>query len=364
MTTIDELQAALRRAPVMGHLHPLGRLFLPLNTRIVTDAEMVALEMDALEGQEVRPIFIATPNARYSHRFLTCHLPEHPPIAAINAVLPIALPLARTLLTSHTVAGRITADAISHHYQTVILLLVDGLSYADVRHWTEKVEPCFIDGVSITFARTENEKIRTDVGFPAIISEPSIARRLLNCGLRHSLGFSYWQRDNIVTNTLFRGMALRRVSGIVETVDLLAERTSLDGLYIQIVREGTDGLAHSRREVTSGEVATTVAAIRHDLHTLATLLAERKLRGAVYLVADHGILWKREHNLIDQFQPDSRPRYTSSSPAPSENSTQIGAFHLYNYPYLGKKIRANDSGVHGGLSYWESFVPFVRVEVN
>ena len=45
-------------------------------------------------------------------------------------------------------------------------------------------------------------------------------------------------------------------------------------------------------------------------------------------------------------------------------SLQKSCYYLYHYPYLGSRIRANDSGVHGGLSYWESIVPFVRAEVN
>ena len=38
-------------------------------------------------------------------------------------------------------------------------------------------------------------------------------------------------------------------------------------------------------------------------------------------------------------------------------------YYLFRYPYLGAAIRSNDSGVHGGLSYQESIVPFAKFKV-
>jgi len=35
-----------------------------------------------------------------------------------------------------------------------------------------------------------------------------------------------------------------------------------------------------------------------------------------------------------------------------------------NYPKLRRELRIDDQGVHGGISFQESIVPFVTVEVN
>jgi hypothetical protein len=141
-------------------------------------------------------------------------------------------------------------------------------------------------------------------------------------------------------------------------------------MYVQLVREGLDGLAHSRREVTQAEVEGTVNAIHQDYHRLIEVVATAGLPGAVYLVADHGILWKAQHPELQRIEilRSDHPRYQIGGSVPPEYGVDIPvgeqAYNLYRYPYLGAAIRANDSGVHGGLSYWESLVPFVRVEVN
>jgi hypothetical protein len=161
---------------------------------------------------------------------------------------------------------------------------------------------------------------------------------------------------------------LEKVNELADSFDKI-KKLDLNGLYIQMVREGLDGLAHSRREVSQPEIKATVNAIHQDFRYLIELLAEKKVHGAIYLIADHGLLWKNRHQWqVIENSGSSHPRYTTSQPGASEFtvefSTEQQKFYLWQYPYLGKQIRANDSGVHGGLSYWESVVPFIRVEVN
>jgi hypothetical protein len=40
------------------------------------------------------------------------------------------------------------------------------------------------------------------------------------------------------------------------------------------------------------------------------------------------------------------------------------AFTLLNYPYLRRRLRANEWGVHGGLSFEESIVPLLRLTIG
>ncbi len=158
------------------------------------------------------------------------------------------------------------------------------------------------------------------------------------------------------------------MNGIAETLQIL-ESVELANLYVQIVREGTDGMAHRRREVTEREIKATVESVHDDFRQLVRLITDSGVKGAVYLTSDHGILWKNQHtfNLLPK-QHATNTRYTRTRPASAQHiapfPTQNGAYQLYHYPYIGRKIRSNDSGVHGGLSYWESIVPLVHVEVN
>jgi hypothetical protein len=369
--SIEQLRDVLERAPVIGNFHPLMPLCLSADVEVVVNAETLTEQLDDLVSHPVRPVIITTFDLDYADRFLVWDIPHCPSPEAVDQALPDRLDYARShLVTLQGVAGRIVSDVRQKDYQTVALLLVDGLSYDDTLEWPEHPEPCFVDGPSITFARTPEKGILPDVGFPAIIGCPPLARRLAETGIPHSRGYSYWDREkNDVSALLFQGVPLTRVSGMAEALDLLAP-VKLSGIYLQLVREGLDGLAHRRREVTPDEVQATVKAIYNDYRRLVDLLADSGLRGAVYLTADHGILWKKQHELRQLEDCRSQhPRYALECPSEepgivSKFETSSQAFYLFHHPHLGARIRSNDSGVHGGLSYWESIVPFVRVEVN
>lgn len=365
---IDELLRLLAVAPVMGHVHPLWPLCLSPETEVVADARRVALEMDDAAPHPARPVLITELNNTYADRFLTAALDAPPPAEAVNNGLPRGLAAARSLLTHRRVAERVAADAQARRYRCVILLLVDGLSYDDARPWPEAPEPVFVDGPSITFARGPDGAVLRDVGFPAIVGDPPLAQRLSRLGLSRARGYTYWSREsNDVAAVMFAGLPLQRVGGMAEALALLGDEP-FDGLYAQVVRIGTDGLAHGRREVSRTEVAATVAAVHADLHALAELLDRQKIAGAVYLTSDHGMLWRREHALQLASYPSNHPRYAVGALPAGTPTTLITAagqvYSLFHYPYLSQNLRANDGGVHGGLSYWESIVPLVRIEVN
>jgi len=367
---LTDLEDALRIAPVMGQFHPLTPIALAQEVDIISAPEKLVEELDALAPHVERPILVSRLKARFKSRFLVLSYAACPPAEAINQYLSHRVELAqKSLITSHTIADQIIADIREKQYKTVMLLLVDGLSYADVIDWPEHPQPCFIDGPSITFSRMPDGQIDPKVGFPSIIGTPPLSRRLIDYGLPHSRGFSYWERaQNDVSEKLFAGVPLQKVNGLVESFDEL-EKLNLNGFYIQMVREGLDGLAHGRREVSQSEIEATVKAIHQDFRYLIELATKKEVRGAIYLVADHGLLWKNQHNWQTIGTGSTRrPRYTVDNPNQPEYtthfSTELQEFYLWHYPYLGRAIRANDSGVHGGLSYWESIVPFIRVEVN
>lgn len=365
------LMQMLERSPVMAELDPLALLCLPSEIEIIGDIEDLVERLDALAPHPEQPALIPYIQPRYQHRFQTLverigFTPE-----TLSAMLPVRLSDARRwLLTHRGIADMIVSDTIKHRYRVVALLLVDGLSYEDVRDWPEVVVPCLVDGPSITYGRQARGGIVPEVGFAGVIGAPALARRLLDAGILRSTGFSYWERErNDVSAYLFQGIPLARVVGIASALDVLSDQ-SLEDTYVQLMREGLDGLAHGRREVTKAEVEGTVKAIHEDYRRLVEMVAATGLPGAVYLTADHGILWKAQHPDLRQIETlhSDRPRYGIGGSVSADHEVQFElsgqVYSAYRYPYLGAAIRANDSGVHGGLSYWESLVPFVRVEVN
>ena len=370
-TGLTRLIHTLQRGPVMTEMTPLALLCLPPEIEIVPDVETVVERLDALAHHSESPILIPHIDVRYQHRFVTLNEPVAPTTADISQMLPLRLPDARRWLLTHTrVAERIVADTMKRGYRTVALLLIDGLGYEDTKSWPETPEPCLIDGPSITYGLTDQGLLVTGVGFPGIVGSPPLARRLVDAGVPRSFGYSYWRRErNEVSARLFEGAPLARVTDFAAAADALAQQP-LEGTYAQLVREGLDGLAHSRREVTLREVEATVHAIHDDYRRVIEMLAASGLPGAVYLTADHGILWKSDHPELQRIESlrSDHPRYQRGGSVLPEYGVEFAqieqTYSVYRYPYLGAAIRANDSGVHGGLSYWESFVPFVRVEVN
>jgi hypothetical protein len=129
-----------------------------------------------------------------------------------------------------------------------------------------------------------------------------------------------------------------------------------------------DGLAHHRREISTDEIEATVSAVYEDFRRLVQIVSRTGLRASIYLTADHGILWKKLHKL--EKIPTGRGRHSRYMlhAAADRHLTKVSVerqiFYLCHYPYLAAQIPANDSGVHGGISSWESIVPFVQVEVN
>lgn len=366
-----KIRDLLMRGPVMGSLHPLWALCLPSETIVEDNAARVAERLDNLDPHSVHPIWITDVEMDLAPRFFRADADTVPSAEIVNHVLPHRVDHARShLLTHRRVANRIVEDVRMNRYQSVIFLLVDGLSYWDVLDWPEVVEPCFIDGPSITFYEDKSTKQPLkDVGFPAIVGNPGLARRLSDLGLQYSRGFSYWSREsNVVSDYLFQGVPLTRVTNFQEVLARLHDK-DVSQTYIQIVREGLDGLAHHRRELTAAEIKETVRAIRQDALALAEILHDQGRSAALFLTSDHGILWKTDHPFTLLKTGDRvHPRYGTFPPATSDATTAFvldeQEFYVYHWPYLGSNIRWNDSGVHGGLSAHESIVPFIRWEFH
>jgi hypothetical protein len=371
--TYEELDQWLSRTPVVADLHPLVPLCLQRQIRLITDAKAFLNELDDCVPHRSEPALIMSPLPELLERFPRLQVIEHPPIEAINGNMQFHLDYARQhLLTTRGLASHIEQDVTLHPADVVVLLLIDGLNYGDTLRWGGKVQPCFVDGPSVTYRFYDDDKrnLVESVGFASIINRPSIYNRLYNLGYHQARGYTYWNRDNVLAEYMFAGVPQTRVTSFENVLQLLSEEVSSPRYYVQIVREGLDGLAHDKRELRPAEIETTIQTIFDDTMRVLELFRQKRLNTRLFLTADHGILWKSQHSfkLLTGLH-DSKPRFTWHKPPELLANTAVRMdnggiiYYLFSYPYLGRNISSNDSGVHGGFSYQESFVPFATFEV-
>lgn len=366
-----DLNKLLQRVPIAGDIHPLVPICLSPETHIFDEPRLL---LDIIDDQAQgfdQPILLLKSNSQLSARFNTTRILDHPPVDIINKNLRHRLDYIRqSLLTTHKLAAHIESDVGHYQYDLVVFLLIDGLSYGDVLGWGFDVTPCFVDGPSVTFQTDDAGKLISSIGFASIVGDPPVAQRLYHLGYHSAFGYTYWQaRDNLLAGYMFKGIPDNAVVNFEDILGMIEEEEIPAKSYIQIVREGLDGLAHSKRELRTNEIQSAIQAVKDDIERLIASIQSKSLPAVIFITSDHGILWKNDHDwkMIDQ--NGSKPRYSISSPD-SEMAKHYVRFecnhrpyYLYTYPYLGKPIRKNDSGVHGGLSYQESLVPFMKIKV-
>jgi len=370
MATLRTLEDLLLHTPVISELHPLLPLCLEPGIRLVDDADEYIGELDDLPLCKDEKVIVTKKHPLLMKRFPFIKIDDPPSTEEINKNMHRNLEYARKkLLNNHTVADFVEEEIRQHPCDIVILLLVDGLSYEDVRLWDTYIQPCFIDGPSITFFEDEAKQINEKVGFPAIVNNPTLFVRLQNQGFRAARGFTYWSAEtNTTSDLIFRGIPTNRIEDFNAVIRRLEKQAFPEKTYIQILRQGLDGLAHHRRELDRGEIQSVVDAIFNDANQIIGFFKKKSLKVRLYLTADHGILWKDEHDWQVLNIPRCHHRYAERALTQQEKeyTERISCadfnYALFRYPYLASKISADACGVHGGLSYQESVVPLVRME--
>lgn len=368
----QHLEHWLGRSPVIANIHPLVPLALSDPVRVLSSSSNSLMDLDDCRVITHDPILILKEDVRLANRFPVLHIGGHPPIDMINQHMHCHLEYIREhLLTSHKVADNIINDVSTARYDVIVLMLIDGLSYGDTLDWNAKITPCFIDGPSVTYRLHEDGRVLQDVGFASIINRPSIFSRLSGHGYRDAVGYTYWKTDtNAVSDHLFERIPTIQVANFEAILREIDSLNIVRPTYIQVLREGLDGLAHSKRELSRSEIEGALIAIRNDIERLLDVISAKQLTACVYVTADHGVLWKNEHHWQTRDLPGSKPRYTETRLSEDEAAYSVRfersgrKYYAFRYPYLGSRIRSDDSGVHGGLSYQESFVPFMKFKVD
>jgi hypothetical protein len=352
--TLEELQTLSKQMPLMVEIHPLSLAFLPEETVIFQTARELAVYLDSPPPQPTHPTLALQIDLSLCYRLPAFRCLHDPLTTELNQVLLKRFGFIRErMICQSQVAWQI---AQLTEGDLVILMLVDGLSYADVKRyapqWLPYAKPVLVDGVS-----------ETEQGMLRIVGDPPLAYQLFDQGFRRLLGFTYWEREREpLTQRLFAGFGdqVRRVRSFSQALNIL-EQEELRGAFVQIVRAGLDEMAHRHRETRN--LAAEVEGIFRDMGLLSDLVRKKGLSGILHMVSDHGILWAQEHHLTEyEFTSDAHPRhyeYAKQGKYVLNVTFREREFALLAYPFLRRPLRANEWGVHGGLSFEESVVPWI-----
>jgi hypothetical protein len=360
--TLAGLLAALEIAPAMCEVPDrLSLLYLPRSVRLVEAIGDLVAELDGLQPQAPGAILCPHLDPMQVGRIPALRLEHEPFGTGLNAVLATRYDeVAAHLLLQSKVAAHIADRVEAVRPDCVIWLIVDGLAYGDVvRHapnWLSRARPVLVDGISTTSR-----------GMPRLVGIPRLVSRLLGQGYVHAHGFTYWTREgNDLTDMLFNGFgrnvhASPSIAGVVSDL----QRLDLDRTFVQVIRDGTDHVAHEWRDTPP--VRALVQGCFDQLERLADVVRSAGRSGLLFLSTDHGMLWREEHELVTVPEPGQpRPRYHEATRIGERLFTfpgVEGTGSALQYPYVRRSLRANEWGVHGGLSYEESVIPLVELAV-
>lgn len=350
-----ELDTLLNQTPVIAHVHPVSLALLEQPVKVFATAHAMAMALDANETVLPERWLTLDANPRYLRRFpeITCtHSPFTP---ELNRVLLEKYNwIMQQMLSQSQIAERITNEATG--YDVIVLVLLDGLSYADCQFWPN-VAPCLTVLPSIT-----------RVCFPAIINDPPIASRLFLKGFERRVGFTYWSREvNPLTDHLFR--TIRDVHLIQnqssEILDWMRQDGNLRHTYLQIMRPALDDYADGIRSTVPRAIL--VRELWDDLCAISNTLKDLGLHARIYATADHGLLWKDTPHPFEILAHERGPlRYGPTRLADSRGrwaELDNSRTWVLDYPQLRRAFKNNEQGTHGGVSFEECITPFLTMEV-
>jgi hypothetical protein len=351
-----EFDKLLDRLPVMARLNPVSLAFLDRPVTLYRTAREMALTLDTLNPTPPGRWLTLDIDTHYLSRFPEIKCEHDPFTSESNRILLDRYDqIGQSMLTQDKVAQRIISRSAG--LETVVLFLLDGLSYDDCRAWPG-VEPCLTVLPTIT-----------RVCFPAIVNNPPIASRLFTNGFSRRIGFTYWERqDNQLTDKLFETIGdMHEIrTGFGEVARYLSKAPDLRQTYIQIVRSALDDYADGIRTLVPRD--TLVHELWDDIATIADVLRKRGLRARIFAVADHGLLWKDQNHPFQILgQERGGLRHGPTKPPNSRGkwvSLDSDRSWVLDYPQLHRDFRNNEQGTHGGISFEECVVPFFTLEVQ
>lgn len=370
MVSLEYLLDILEDTPVIAEMDPVSCCYLPPDVAVYETAEKLAWKLDMPSTTLPARALILQDDPVYAVRFPRIRINHNPFTFRLNEVLFERFDeIAQLMLTHSQLSEQIVRQL--KNPDVVVFMLIDGLSYENVRRWLDTrtevqmtLEPCLVDGPTMT-----------KVAFPRIIRDTPLAMRLFDRGYRRQLGFTYWLRkNNPLTDVLFRTIpdvsAVGDFSTILATLRKVIHTSSKQKIYLQILRTGLDGYTHHQKR--KPPITAIVDTIMNEMLALADLFREAGCTACIHLTADHGILWRDEFKpqIIGHAPAGANPRscewqdlYLQDEPG---QRFVVGKQEIYclGYPKLRRALRIDEQGVHGGISFQESIVPFSTIRIG
>ena len=370
MISLKALLTLLDSTPVVADMHPVSRCYLPPDIAVYETASELSWLLDCPTTTLPERALFLEADSIYAIRFPHVRVDHDPFTSDLNDVLFERFDEIAALMLTQSHLAKVIAEQPGTP-DIIALMLIDGLSYEDVRRWLDvhpddsiELEPCLVDGPTLT-----------EIAFSRIVGDTPPAVRLFDRGYQHRLGFTYWTRENNpLTDLLFCTIPDVNAVGDFPTVlaTLRAEmRTTLgQKTYVQIVRTGLDGYAHHQKRRPPVEAI--VNAILGEMLALADLCREFGRTSRIHLTADHGILWRGEFQpqIVGRAPAGASPRVCDWRDLYQQDESgrrfMVAGQELYclGYPQLRRPLRIDEQGVHGGISFQESIVPFLTVRIE
>ena len=354
---LNHLMNRLSSTPVIIRNNKESLLCLNSNLFLVEGEEMICKLDDSDYNFEFQNIAIINETTKCRQRFPSISIREPFWEFDFNEQLFTNFEFAKKLfLTQSDIKNQIVK--VTKKNKLVVLIIIDGLSYMDCRYW-RNVIPCLVDTVS-----------NTTCGFNNIIgSSNSIAYQLFKKEISNFVGFSYWDRTNELTGELFKNISplhkIERFSDILEKI----EKIELNNTYLQIVLNGLDGIAHKNWDEPL--IIPIVEKLYKKINHIYEILQKFGVKGDFFVTSDHGILWKHQQDLVKISQDDVHKTYNVRYYPTKLMGPRTINFHScgknyssIKFPFITRKLRANEWGVHGGLSLAESITPFLHWKIN
>lgn len=343
----------LQQTPVILKGNEVPIIYLDDNTKIMRNLELFNEMIDNPEPIEEKPVVILDKINKNPWKFPVIEISEDVFNENLNFLICEKYnSIEKKIFSQKEIAKYITSNI---DYDVIITIIVDGLSYLDASY-IDGVRACFVNGPTLT-----------KIGMRNIINDPPIALRLFDLGFKKRIGFSYWNRDEILTNIIFHSFTQSQMKKVREFKEILSklESMTLENSYVQIVVEGCDQVCHRNRDrPLVKEIVNRL--FNNWIVNLSRIIIKKNISAIIYLMADHGIWWnqntsdKKNYKIISHPQATSK-RYISGNVI-GEHFITISCYgnnySVLKYPYIFNDYAINEWGTHGGISIYESFVPF------
>lgn len=361
---LDKLEKLLDKVPVIADINPISTLFLDEDINIINSFKDLTKIIDSPYPSHTSKILV-NDSGYDGKKFIKVRLAHDPFTPKLNQKLFDKFDeISKNVQIQSNIGKFIEEDLKKFKPDVVCLYLVDGLSYWDLKRYpinfrnlNHSIIPCLVDCPTLT-----------ETAFPNIIGNPSISERLYSLGYSNRLGFSYWDREDDLTNKIFSTFIQHyRISSFDKILAKLAEGLS-QKTFVQILRICLDGYCHHQKN--RPPIREIIQQTINEITSLTEFFNETGLSISIYLTADHGILW-RDEILNEKIYDESNKFRTTRYFKGFIQGKNVRIFSLngqiyscLSYPILGRNLRIDEQGVHGGISFQESIVPLMRVVSN